>query len=543
MIANALQEKIDALFASFNQPGSPGCAIGVMKDGDLVYKQGYGLANLEHNVTISPSTTFYVASMAKQFTGMAIAMLADRTLLDLDVDIRTYLPYVPDFGHTITTKHLLYHTSGLRSDIFLLILSGWRIEDVITQYDIIEFVKNQRELDFAPGEEFSYCGTGYILLAEIVAAVSGQPFPEFCSERIFQPLGMANTRFEPDPIALVPGRSNAYFADSEGEFKNAVLTISILGGTGVHTTIEDLALWDENFCTAQVGGPAVLEMMQTPGTLKSGEQLSYAFGLEVEKHRGRNVVSHAGDSAGIHCYMMRFPDEHLSVAVLGNSSTVRASALAENVADIMLGIAQESDNAVGAEAPDGMALEAEALAARAGRYYNANSGAFVDLIFDDGKLSVYGYELLVTSESEYFLKQYPDITIVFEQDGSDAVTATVDFGNGLTSYKKVESVEPTPAELAVYTGTYHSRELDVAWRIEMKDEQLMVHRKRQGSSTLTPICRDVFADPWAGEIMHGNAQWVIAFDRDNDCISGLRVTAAGARGRNLRFDRVGQPSV
>jgi len=538
MIESGLQEKIDSLFETFNQPGSPGCALGVMRDGELIYKQGYGLANLEHNVAITPSTTFYIASMAKQFTGMAAAMLAARGLLDLDADIRTYLPYVPDFGHTITSKHLLYHTSGLRSDIFLLILSGWRIEDVITQNDIVEFVKGQKELDFAPGEEFSYCGTGYILLAEIVAAVSEQPFPEFCSENIFRPLGMANTRFEADPIALVPGRANAYFEDSKGEFKNAVLTISILGGTGMYTTIEDLALWDKNFATGQVGGTAALEMMQTAGVRNSGESVSYAFGLVVDEHRGQRVISHAGDSAGIHCYMMRFPDAQLSVAVLGNSGTVRASALAPKVADIMLGIDPEDDNVGQAGAPNVMALEVEAIAARAGRYYDANSGGFVDLAFDEGVLSVYGYELLATSENEYFLKQHPEISIVFEGDGSNEVTATVDFGNGLTSYKRVESVEPTSDELAAYAGVYHSRELDVVWRIEMRNGQLTVDRKRQGRSGLVSICQDVFADPWAGEIMHGNAQWVIAFDRDHDNITGLRVTAAMARGRNLRFDRV-----
>jgi len=541
MIKKSVQERVDALFSSFTEAGSPGCALGIMKGGDLVYKQGYGLANLEHSVTITPSTTFYIASMAKQFTGMAIALLAEQGKIDLDADIRTYLPYVPEFGHAITTRHLLHHTSGLRSDIFLLLLSGWRIEDVITQDDIVGFVKGQRELDFVPGEEFAYCGTGYSLLAEIVAAVSGQTFPEYCHESIFQPLSMANTRFEADPIALVPGRANAYFAVAEGEYKNAVLTISILGGTGVYTTIEDLALWDENFYSHKIGGAGVLEMMQTPGVLNSGEALSYAFGLVVEKHRGRAVVSHAGDSAGVHCYMMRLPEEHLSVAILGNASTVRASALAGAVADIMLGVDPSSEEEPANETDDRVIvdLDPDILEARAGRYYDAKSGAFVDLLLKEGKLTIYGYELSATSEDAFFVTQHPEATVTFAKGSGGSLAAAVDIGNGGTTYERVEAVEPTCDQLAEYAGTYHSVELDVTWRVALEDERLAVHRKRQGVSHLVPVCQDVFADAWAGQILHGSAQWVIAFDRSEDRIDGLRVTAAGARGRNLRFDKTG----
>jgi CubicO group peptidase (beta-lactamase class C family) len=540
MIDNVVQNKVDALFSSFNKPGTPGCALGLMKDGDLVYKQGYGLANLEHNVAISPSTTFYIASLAKQFTGLAVALLASQGKIDLDTNIRTYLPHTPDFGHTMSVQHLLYHTSGLRSDIFLLMLAGWRIEDVITQEDVIELFKNQRELDFAPGEEFSYCGTGYSLLAEIVSAASGQRFPEFCADHMFAPLGMINTHFESDPMALIPGRADAYLAVGESEYKKAVLTISILGGTGLYTTIEDLALWDENFYTGRVGGPAAFEMMQTPGVLNSGEALSYAFGLSIGQHLGRKTLSHGGDSSGIHCYMLRFPDEHLSIAILGNVSTLRASALAHDVADIVLESADKSEEPI----PDTPAeptiidLSLEFLESRSGRYFDTKSAAFVDLLLKEAKLSVYGYELSATSEDAFFFTQHPEATVLFSHGETDTLSVTIDIGNGPSSYKKVHPIAPSAEDLAAFVGSYRSAELDVVWHVSSDNEKLSIHRRRHGESVLTSVCQDVFVDPWIGDIMHGKAQWVIAFDRTSGCVSGLRVTAAGGRGRNLRFDKV-----
>ena len=539
MIATATREKIDALFSQFSQPGSPGCALGIMQDGEMVYQQGYGLADLERNVAITPSTRFYIASMAKQFTGMAIAMLATASQLDLDADIRSILPYVPDFGHTITPRHLLHHTSGLRSDIFLLIASGWRIEDVIRQEDIVDFVKAQRELDFIPGEEFSYCGTGYSLLAEIVAAVSGQSFASFCHERMFAPLEMENTRFEEDPLALIPHRASTYFGTGEEAYKKAVLTIGILGGTGLYSTVEDLAKWDADLATGSVVGRQALDLVMTPATLNSGDTIPYGFGLIVDEHRGRPTLHHGGDSAGVHCYFLRFPEEPLTVVLLGNASTVKASALVYQVADLLLDPHQASEESAAPESTSVEAdLPADVVAARAGRYYDARTGAFIDLLFQDDILSVHGYELVPASANEYFLRQHPSIVMVFSESADGGVEASVDFGTGSATYRQVDSIDPTPDKLAAYVGSYRSPELDVIWRIELDGDRLVAHRFRQGTSSLIPICEDTFADPWAGEILHGDAQWVISFEREDGAISGLRLTAAGARGRNLWFGKV-----
>jgi CubicO group peptidase (beta-lactamase class C family) len=537
MIDAAVQEKIDALFASFDAPGSPGCALGIMRNGTLQYQRGYGLANVEHHITITPSTTFFVASMAKQFTGLAVALLADQGRLDLDADIRSVLPYVPDFGHRITAKHLLYHTSGLRSDIFLLMVAGWKIEDVIRQEDILEFVEHQRELDFVPGSEFSYCGTGYSLLAEMVAKISGQSFPQFCADHIFGPLGMGSTRFESDPLALIPGRAATYFATPGSEFRNAVLTIGILGGSGLYTTIEDLARWDENFTSQKVGGPSALQRMQTPGALDSGRPLPYAFGLSTDIHRGRRVLSHGGDSVGVHCYMVRFPEERLSVIVLGNSGSVRASSLAYAVADLLLDAAGNESSAP-TKPCDALDVPEETLRRKSGRYFNPTSCAFIEIPMEDGRLHIYGHELAAASEDAFYVTAFPEVTVSFTTSQDGTQVATVDIGEGPVIYHRVDLVHPDPEELTAYEGTYHSQELDIDWRITLSAQGLVVHHPRQGTSVLSPMCHDVFMDPWVGELLHGRAQWVIAFDRERNRVQGLRVSAAGGRGRNLRFDKI-----
>ncbi len=537
MLDKKTRSSVDGLFSSFTQPGRPGCALGIMQQGELAYAKGYGLANLEHAVEITPSTVFYIASMSKQFTGLAIALLAEQGALDLDADVRSILPYVPDFGYVITPRHLLHHTSGLRSDIFLLLLSGWRLEDVIRQEDIIEFVKHQRELDFPPGSEFSYCGTGYSLLADIVATVSGSSFPAFCEQEIFAPLGMTHTHFEADPLALVPGRASTYLDVGEGIFKNAPLVISILGGTGAYTTMEDLALWDENFYTGKVGGSGALHAMQTPGSLNTGISIPYALGLVLEDIHGRRALSHGGDSAGVHCYMIRFPDEHLSVAILGNASTVRASALAQSVADVLLG-ADQVGSTRAQQAPNstpGVEVSPEDLKSRSGRYFDRRSGAFVEIPYEDGMLHIYGYELTPTSPDHFFVTGHPEATVAFSESGH---RATVDTGMGPTNYEKVEPVDPTLAQLESFTGTYYSAELDVTWRITLEDGALTVRRKRQGTSQLIPMYRDLFTDPWVGTLLHGRAQWVIALDRENESVNGRRVTAAGGRGRRLRVNKL-----
>jgi len=536
MPIQAVQEEVDALFEPLTQSGSPGCALGVMRDGELIYKQGYGLANLEYDIPITPCTIFHVASMSKQFAALAVALLVDAGRLSLDDDIRKHLPEVPDYGEAITIRHLIHHTSGLRSDLILLVSAGWRLEDVITNTDVLELVKRQRNLNFRPGEKFAYGGVGYLLLAEIVAQVSGQSFAEFCQAQIFEPLGMINSHFQDDYLRVIKNRAYAYYPAGDNHYQNAVLTCGLVGGTGLFTTIEDLALWDENFYTGQVGGRSVIEQMHQPGLLNNGEEIPYAFGLILDKYKGRDVVVHGGDGAGIHSYMMRFPGEHFSVAVLGNHGALRARQLAQQAADLYLGDAQAEAPAVAV--PETIELEEAQLRAKAGRYYDADTAAFIDVEFKDGKLQIWGHDLAPVSKQHFVFAAFPEASADFGPPSTaGSAQVLVDTGINRTRYAWAEPVMPTPDSLRAYTGRYYSPELDVYWTITLDGDNLVVKRKRQGRSPLTPMIADVFCDGWIGPILHSASKpATLAFERDaNDAVSGFRLSDSGGRVSGLAF--------
>src|SRR5512141_1664890 len=277
----SLEAKVDALFSKWSSLDSPGAAVAVVKDGMVIYRKGFGSAQLEYGVPITPSTVFHVASVSKQFTAMAITMLEEAGKLSADDDIRKYLPELADFGKTITIRHLLNHTSGLRDQWELLILSGWRMDDVITQAQIMDRLRRQKELNFPPGDQYLYCNSGYTLLAEIVSRVGGPPFTAWTMENIFKPLGMTSTHFHIDHRQVVRNRAYSYDGDPARGFEADVLNYANVGATSLFTTVEDMTNWLRNFEDKRVGGAAVLDRMLTKGVLANGREIPYARGISV----------------------------------------------------------------------------------------------------------------------------------------------------------------------------------------------------------------------------------------------------------------------
>ncbi len=320
----SLEAQVDALFAKWNSLDTPGAAVAVIKDGIVVYRKGFGCAQLEYGVPITPSTVFHVASVSKQFTAMAITMLEAAGKLSADDNIRKYLPEMADFGVPITIRHLLNHTSGLRDQWDLLILSGWRMDDVITQAQILDRLRRQKELNFAPGSRYLYSNSGFTLLAEIVSRVSGKPFTDWTRETIFQPLGMTSTHFHLDHTEIVRDRAYSYDGDPEHGFHALPLNYANVGATSLFTTVEDMANWLRNFEDKRVGGPAVLDKMETKGVLNDGTEIGYARGLEIGVYKGLKTIGHSGGDAGFRSQVIYFPGERFGVAVFSNLGLVRS---------------------------------------------------------------------------------------------------------------------------------------------------------------------------------------------------------------------------
>jgi len=541
-----MAKQVDKVFTKWDRTDSPGCALGVYQGGQIVYKRGYGMADLNDDVRITPGTVFHVASMSKQFTAASIVLLAQQGKLGLDDDVRKYIPELPNFGEKITIRNLVYHTSGLRDQWELLGLAGWRYAlDLITDEDVMSVMTRQRQLNFKPGERHIYCNTGYTLMGLIVKRVSGMSLREFTTKNIFVPLGMTHTPFRDDHAEILKHDAVGYEQEGKDKpFRISITNFDTVGATSLHTTVEDLQLWDENFYHPKVGGPAFLQQMLERGKLNNGEQLDYAFGLVVGKYKGLSTVDHGGADAGYRSDMTRFPEQRFSAAVLCNSAETNPSALARQVADIVL--ANEikgAEVAFPAKEPSAkvagtgaVSLTAEQMAAFIGTYWNRQDDAFVKISVKEGQLQgdTGGSEPLALkpfSESRFHIADKPwgdEVEIHFvAASGDKPKRMEQSFGGGKPSvFEAVEAASPGAAELGEYAGAYVSEEIDPVYRIVLEGDKLSLARLKHKADTLRPAVRDVFT----GEI------GTVRFVRDaSGQVSGFVLNAG--RIQNFHFSK------
>jgi CubicO group peptidase (beta-lactamase class C family) len=336
---------IDALFAEWDKPDSPGCALAVIRDGEITYQRGYGMADLENNTPITPDSVFYIASVSKQFTAASVLLLAQSGALSLDDEIHRYFPELPDYGTPITIRHLLHHTSGLRDYLDLWELAGRSFDDPFTNQDGLKLLIRQRGLNFPPGEQHLYCNSGYKLLAELPPRVAKLTLRQYADQHIFQPLGMKNTFFD-DDNAEIPNRVRSY-KPTDDHFEEIPKNFTIVGSGGLLTTIGDLLQWDRNFYDPQVGGRDFVEQLQTPGMLNDGTRLDYAAGLVVGCYKGLKTVQHSGGMLGFRTHMLRFPDQRFTVICLGNLSSFDSDKQATAIADLYLADSYHLDEYAG----------------------------------------------------------------------------------------------------------------------------------------------------------------------------------------------------
>jgi CubicO group peptidase (beta-lactamase class C family) len=333
--SQAADPRIDAIFSAWDKKDSPGCALGVFRDGAMAYAKGYGMASLEHDVPITPDSVFYAGSVSKQFTAMTAALAIQQGKLSYDDSIRKYLPELPPYADAIKVRHLVHHTSGLRDYNTLLSIAGRRDEDAWDNRVVLQMTAKQTQLNFTPGDEYLYSNTGYTLLATIVERATGTKFAAFADANIFKPLGLDVTHYHVDATRLVRHRALGY-AMRDGKWTLDTPINERAGAGGVYTNIPDLLKWDENFYSGKVGGAEVLKRLQTQGTLNDGKTLPYAWGLQIGEYRGTPIVEHSGSLGGYRAHLLRFPARHTSVALLCNASSIAPTALARRVADVVL---------------------------------------------------------------------------------------------------------------------------------------------------------------------------------------------------------------
>lgn len=530
VMANA----VDQLFARWARPDSPGASIAVIQNGKTIYSHGYGAANLEYGVPNTPATVFHLASVSKQFTAFAIHLLAHDGKLSLDDDVRKYVPKLHDFGKSITIRQLLHHTSGVRDQWNLLALAGWRLDDEITDDDVARLLFQQTELNFAPGDQFLYSNSGYTLLAMVVKQVSGKTLPEFAKERIFDPLGMSHTHFQDKYDVVANDRAYSYGRQPDGKYQYVALTYSTVGPSSLFSTVGDLARWDENFYTGEVGGLALLTEMQQKGKLNDGKDINYASGLFIGKHRGLRTVEHAGGDAAYRTNILRFPDQHFSVVVLANAGDMNPAALSFRIADIYLKelLKPARDKAALDDKPE-VTVDPKILDAYVGNY-ELRPGFVISISKDNDHLVTRAtgqpsFPMYAVSNTAFRLRVVA-AEIVFEDvaQGGTAQNAVLHQNGATRPLKRITIDKPAADRLKAYEGHYYSAELGVIYDVFIGENGLMVRYPR-GELDLQPVGTDAFTTGFP----IANLKFACASDGKCNALS-----IDDGRVKQLRLDRI-----
>jgi CubicO group peptidase (beta-lactamase class C family) len=524
--ASALGKRIDGVFADYDA-ATPGCAFALVDHGRTVYEKGYGLASIEHGVPIDPHrTVFDIGSLSKQFTATSVLLLAHEGKLSLDDDIRTYVPELPHYAGKVTLRELLQHTSGISDYLELLDMDGINLEDVATGDDALRALSRKKTLDFVPGSEFSYSNSGYFLLSLVVKRVSGKSLGDFSKANIFEPLGMSATSILADHTRIIAHRATSYDTDEPGTFRLAPSNWEQMGDGGVQSTVDDLAKWDANFYQPRVGGPWLVQALQTRGVLNDGTAIAYADGLVVDHYRGLRTVSHRGVWVGFRSYALRFPDQQVSEIALCNVANADPERRLLAVADIYLAGALN-------KLPPAQPMRLSPTR-YAGMYANLDQGK-LRIIKVKGDRLVYvdgsGAELELRSigKDEFQATIDPRLQIRFLSTRPGARRVEVKpAGQTPLVFSEVTAPKPSDVDLRAYAGSYTSPDLRSHWTVQEEDGSLAIRGERGPSIPLEPAFDDAF---FVSNVL-------FRFERGSDrAVTGF--TLARDRVRRLVFVRSG----
>jgi CubicO group peptidase (beta-lactamase class C family) len=533
--------RVDKLFAVWDRSDSPGCAVGISRNGAILYEHGYGMANLELGVPITPATVFPIASITKSFTAMSVLLAAEQGRLSLDDEVQKYIPDWRDREDRITVRHLLTHTSGVR-DAFALL--GWAPAESTGDVNeaIVKILARQSGLNFPPGSEYQYNNGGYNLLATVLKRATGQSLGEFAAANIFTPLGMAHTHVHDDVSMLVPNRASGYTRDARG-WRAARQDGGVVGNDGMYSTVDDLLRWEQNFDNPHVGKPDMLASMQKPMTLAGTPSPEHGLGSGLAEYRGLPTVSSSGGDYGIATEVARFPNQHFSVAVLcnednivmGGKARLNPDVFINGIGDIYLADALKPIDkpvetpAAAGQPPAPVKLSDAELSEKTGLYSIGGVDFPVLVHVIHGALmgrSYYGddFDFEITPTAPNRFRFFNGIPFEFVPTSAGKPK---EWHVGEGKEQRVWTLvtfAPSAADVRSYAGDYRSDELNVTYTIEPKDSSLVVAH----NVTVAPFAKDVFVGDWVG---------IMKFSRDaRGAVDSFTVNRANAKG--VRFSRV-----
>ena len=522
--------KIDSLLSHYNG-NEPGVAIGLVKNNQLIYEKYFGLANLDYGIPIHKETSFHVASVSKQFTAFAILLLEDEGKLSLDDDIRVYLPEMHEFEPKITIGHLLNHTSGLKDKYNLLRLSGWTLDDVITNEQVLNIIFNQETLNFKPNENHMYSNANYALLAEIVARVSKMSFAEFTNKRIFEPLQMYDSKFVDQKGQVIKNKSLSYFKVDSIYVEDLFNNFSV-GATNLNTTITDLSKWVINYDIKKIGNEVLFNKMQTLQPLNNGETYGYANGLFINTYKGFKRIEHSGQDASYQAYLARFPELNLNIIFTNTNGEINGAKMVYDIMDICLG--QYAKDEID-KTPSVEKLTHQRPISKTPAELRRYEGHY----WDEG--DQYSREIKVENDTLRFITKHDNTALVpvgehaFEMNIDDYVGVsfannqmiiTLDDGNHMYSEKYIPA-NYNATTLDEFTGRYYSSELNAYYSFYSKEDQLVAKHTRLGDFKLKAIKKDYFVGN------KGSFLKVVFVRNSFNDVNGFEVSSS--RAKNVSF--------
>lgn len=535
-------EKIDELLNQF-EGNRPGYALGIIKDGKLIYSKGYGLANMDYNIPISDSSAFYIGSMAKQFTTAALLILESEDKIDFDAPVRDYLPEFPKYEQEITINHLIHHTSGVRETNSLQLFQGIdrKFEEPFNTDDLLNLVLAQKELNFLPGHEYRYSSGGYAVLVKIVEQISGQTFRDFAKSKIFEPLNMTSTIVSDNHNEIIPNRAISYWPVSENSYERRSQVFDAYGDGGIITTVRDLAHWDKAFYMDLLGVENFADKMYQKWRLNNGDTIDYTRALNVWAYKGQKVVQHNGGMLGFRVDMVRFPELNTTIILLGNSAYLDPTGDALKIAEILMNNSFEDKQPTNAEKETAtVKIPSHILSQFSGYYWTDQTNNFRritlqnDSLFLDSGNPDYKEYLIPISQKDFVVQgSNPSTHLRFNMDNADL---TMSIGKLNRFYRKFDPSPPQHLnEIVPYLGIYTSDELKSTYRIFQQNDIIFLEINKTKPRQIFPLAKQSQM-VWNGKKMLWIGFGEIKFDFDkNNNVQGL--TIGDSRVCGVKFEK------
>lgn len=516
-----MTKQIDDVFHLWQDGVCPGGQVLIRQGGQVVYDRCFGYADIENRLPVTDESVFHVASVSKQLTVFAVLLLQEDGLLDIDKDVREYIPELIRFDEPVTVRNLINNDSGIRDIWTLQMARGVRIDDTITQQDAVTIISNQTQLNFPPETHYMYSNSNFVLLAEIAEKISGKSLNDFLRERVFQPLGMTHTVIRDRYWQRIDNRARSFW-DNGTEFFHSVLNYGSYGSTSLHTTAHDFMKWMENYKHPTLCKQQTIDIMMQVPTLKDGAETNYAGGLMIGELDGHRYFKHGGSDAAFRSIIVGLPDDDIELVILSNTQNTPTDPAAMAVLRIMLGLQAP-------KRPEIETVENFDQSQAAGLYYvdlpdalafevvEENGKLFLVETFDNAPLQhVRGNLYKCGHLDNYFLL------------GAEAPAMIMD-GQPI-KFKKADA-SPVPSEhLLRYEGRYESTEIETAYEVTERDGVLYLYHFRHGESRLYPIAHDRF-------VTGGRVGTFVQFTRGSGgAVIGL--TFSFGRVQNLPFSKV-----